>query len=178
MVMLAGFVLLAVVAVVGLRRGAASSRLGDVLVRLQDSTAQIRVRAAILALVGFVVLAGRFGLETILGAFVAGAVVGLIDRDSASHPHFRMKLEAVAFLRRQREAHDAARVGNHEVDRGGRAFFGGDDQVAFVFAVLVIDQHDHAAGLEFLDRFWNRAEWHSVYALGSVRLNCLMPCPR
>src|SRR5436309_6560753 len=44
-----------------------SRRLGTVLVRLQDTTAEIRVRAAVALLIAFVALAKRFGLETILG---------------------------------------------------------------------------------------------------------------
>ena len=48
-------------------------------------------------LVGFVALAAKLGLETILGAFLAGAVVGLVDRDITSHPHFRTKLEALGY---------------------------------------------------------------------------------
>jgi Kef-type K+ transport system membrane component KefB len=55
------------------------------------------VRAAVVLLVAFVVLAERFGLETILGAFLAGAVVGLVDRDTTSHPRFRAKLEALGY---------------------------------------------------------------------------------
>jgi len=39
----------------------------------------------------------EFGLESILGAFLAGVVVSIVDRDSASHPHFRTKLEAIGF---------------------------------------------------------------------------------
>jgi Kef-type K+ transport system membrane component KefB len=74
-----------------------SMRLGDVLVRLQDTTAEIRIRCAVVLLVAFTVLAERFGLETILGAFLAGAVVGLVDRDSSSHPHFRTKLDAIGY---------------------------------------------------------------------------------
>ena len=74
-----------------------SMRLGDVLVRLQDTTAEIRVRCAVVLLVAFTALAERFGLETILGAFLAGAIVGLVDRDSASHPHFRTKLKAIGY---------------------------------------------------------------------------------
>jgi Kef-type K+ transport system membrane component KefB len=70
---------------------------GDVLVRLQDTTAEIRVRFAVLLLVAFTVLAERFGLESILGAFLAGAVIGLVDRDASSHPHFRTKLEAIGY---------------------------------------------------------------------------------
>jgi Kef-type K+ transport system membrane component KefB len=72
-------------------------RLGEVLVRLQDTTAEIRVRFAVLLLVAFTALAERFGLESILGAFLAGAIVGLVDRDSASHPRFRAKLEAIGY---------------------------------------------------------------------------------
>jgi len=87
------------VAVTGLvvSGAARSMRLGQVLVRLQDTTAEIRVRFAVLLLVAFTVLAERFGLESILGAFLAGAIVGLVDRDSASHPNFRTKLDAIGY---------------------------------------------------------------------------------
>ena len=72
-------------------------RLGDVLLRLQDTTAEIRVRFAVVLLIAFTALAERFGLESILGAFLAGVVVSMVDRDSASHPRFRTKLEAIGF---------------------------------------------------------------------------------
>src|SRR5499427_910990 len=87
------------VAVTGLvvSGAARSMRLGQVLVRLQDTTAEIRVRCAVLLLVGFTFLAGKFGLESILGAFLAGAIVGLVDRDSSSHPRFRTKLDAIGY---------------------------------------------------------------------------------
>src|SRR6266496_4213676 len=87
------------VAVTGLvvSGAARSMRLGQVLIRLQDTTAEIRVRFAVLLLVAFTVLAERFGLESILGAFLAGAIVGLVDRDSASHPSFRIKLDAIGY---------------------------------------------------------------------------------
>jgi Kef-type K+ transport system membrane component KefB len=49
-------------------------------------------------LIGFTALADTVGLETILGAFAAGALLSLIDRDEAmTHPQFRLKLEAVGF---------------------------------------------------------------------------------
>ncbi|MGY1734064.1 cation:proton antiporter [Geodermatophilus sp. SYSU D01045] len=89
-------VLVAVLAVV-LGRVGMSIRLGDVLVRLQDTTAEIRVRLVVVLLFAFVVLAERLGLELLLGAFLAGALVGVLDRDSATHPHFRLKLEAIGF---------------------------------------------------------------------------------
>src|SRR5262249_19162775 len=75
-----------------------SMRLGRVLQLLQDTTAQIRVRAAFVLLIGFTALADSVGFETILGAFAAGALLSLIDRDQAmTHPLFRVKLDAVGF---------------------------------------------------------------------------------
>ncbi len=89
-----------VVALVGLAIAGVEHSIGlsRVLVRLQDTTAQIRVRAAFVLLIGFATLAQTVGLETILGAFAAGALLSLIDRDTAmTHPQFRIKLEAVGF---------------------------------------------------------------------------------
>lgn len=97
LVMLVLFALLVATAGVVVASAGRSQRIGAALVRLQDTTAEIRVRAAVVLLVAFVVLADQFGLETILGAFLAGAVVGLVDRDSSSHPRFRIKLEALGY---------------------------------------------------------------------------------
>ena len=88
-------VVLVGLAIAGFER---SMKLSGVLTRLQDTPAQIRVRAAFVLLIGFTALAKQVGLETILGAFVAGALVSLIDRDEAmTHPQFRLKLEAPGF---------------------------------------------------------------------------------
>lgn len=98
LVLLGGFT--ALVAAVGLAVAGArrSTPLSGVLVRLQDSTAQIRVRGAVLLLVGFAALAESFGLQTILGAFMAGVVLRIVDRDAtATHPHFRQKLEGIGY---------------------------------------------------------------------------------
>jgi len=49
-------------------------------------------------LVGFVAVAERLGLETILGAFLAGAILSIVDRDRMmTHEHFRLKVEALSF---------------------------------------------------------------------------------
>jgi Kef-type K+ transport system membrane component KefB len=97
--LLLGFLFLLAVAVVVVARGAQRSRrLRDDLLRLQDTTAQIRVRAAFALLVGFAAVAEQLGLEVILGTFIAGAVISLVDRDEVmTHPDFRRKLEAVGF---------------------------------------------------------------------------------
>jgi Kef-type K+ transport system membrane component KefB len=89
------FVLAVGVAVLGAER---STRISTTLLRLQDTTAEIRIRGAFLLLAVFVVLAERLGLEAILGAFLAGAIVKLVDRDQMmTHPEFRQKLEAVGY---------------------------------------------------------------------------------
>jgi Kef-type K+ transport system membrane component KefB len=86
-------------ALLGVVRGAErSARVREDLRRLQDTTAQIRVRAAVVVFVGFAALATELGLEVILGTFIAGAIVSLVDRDRVmTHPDFRRKLEAVGF---------------------------------------------------------------------------------
>src|ERR687890_2547258 len=68
------------------------------LLRLQDTTAQIRVRAALVLFVGFAAIAEQLGLEAILDAFIAGAIISLVDADEVmTHPGFRRKLEAIGF---------------------------------------------------------------------------------
>ena len=98
LILLVGFGL--VVLLVGLTIAGVehSLSLDRVLRRLQDTTAEIRVRAAFVLLIGFTALADTVGFETILGAFAAGALLSLIDRDKAmTHPELRVKLEAVGF---------------------------------------------------------------------------------
>jgi Kef-type K+ transport system membrane component KefB len=83
------------VTILGLER---SMRISETLLRLQDTTAEIRVRGAFLLLTIFVVLASKFGLEAILGAFLAGATLKLVDRDERmTHAFFHGKLEAIGF---------------------------------------------------------------------------------
>jgi len=86
--------LVGIVALV-LERSGRSMSLGGLLERLQDTTAQIRVRLAVVLLVALVAIAEHLGLESILGAFLAGALVGLVDRDASSHPRLRVKLDAI-----------------------------------------------------------------------------------
>src|SRR5262249_31950849 len=98
LVLLGGFVLVAagfLLAIVGAER---LTRLSEVLVRLQDTTAQIRVRGAFLLLIAFVALAERLRVQGILRAFLAGALLGVVDRDRMlPPPTFRVKLEAIGF---------------------------------------------------------------------------------
>jgi Kef-type K+ transport system membrane component KefB len=98
LVLLGLFVGFCAAVALAIARAGRSMRVMQALVRLQDTTAQIRVRGAFLLLATFVVLASRLGLEAILGAFLAGAILKLVDRDEAmTHPRFRAKLEAAGF---------------------------------------------------------------------------------
>jgi len=97
-VLLVGFVVFVLAVGLAIRGLERSMRVSETLLRLQDTTAEIRVRGAFLLLAVFVVLASRFGLEAILGAFLAGATLKLVDRDEAmTHAFFHGKLEAVGF---------------------------------------------------------------------------------
>jgi Kef-type K+ transport system membrane component KefB len=52
----------------------------------------------VLLLIGFVALAERFGLQTILGAFLAGVILRIVDPEAtATHPHFRLKLKGIGY---------------------------------------------------------------------------------
>jgi Kef-type K+ transport system membrane component KefB len=98
LVLLGSFVLLAIAFAFAVLRVERSMRFSPVLLRLQDTTAQIRVRGAFMLLAAFVALAEGFGLEVILGAFLAGVILRLVDRDRMMmHPQFRQKLEAIGF---------------------------------------------------------------------------------
>jgi len=98
LILLAGFVLVIALVVLGVRRLERLTRLSTLLVRLQNTTAEIRVRASILLLIAFTALAQQLGLQTILAAFLAGAALRLIDQDQLrTHPNFSVKLEAIGF---------------------------------------------------------------------------------
>jgi Kef-type K+ transport system membrane component KefB len=66
--------------------------------RLEDRSAQLRVRATLALALSFGVLAFRFGFASILGSFAAGLLVRMIDLSGhAPHPQFQTKLEGIGF---------------------------------------------------------------------------------
>jgi Kef-type K+ transport system membrane component KefB len=92
------FGLVCVVAGAAIAAGARVPSLSAALLRLQDTTAQIRVRGAFVLLMAFSIIAQRFGLEAILGTFLAGMLLKLADRDDAmTHSHFHEKLTEAGF---------------------------------------------------------------------------------
>jgi Kef-type K+ transport system membrane component KefB len=75
-----------------------SMRLTGVIIRLADTSAQIRVRLTVLLVAGLALAAQMLGFEAILGAFLAGLLVRALDPDPvATHPLYPVKLEAVGY---------------------------------------------------------------------------------
>ncbi len=71
-------------------------RVAELLERSLHATSQLPVRLAMLLLGGMVVLADELGVNLLLGAFAAGALVGLVSRGPDAEP-FRHKLDALGF---------------------------------------------------------------------------------
>jgi Kef-type K+ transport system membrane component KefB len=65
--------------------------------RLDETSSQVRVRFAVVVLLGAAVLASSFGFESILGTFLAGALLAVVIRGDQHEHAFRGKIEAVGF---------------------------------------------------------------------------------
>ena len=75
-----------------------TGRMGRILTSLDDTASQLRVRGAFLVLLIFAGLAHGFGVDTLLGAFVAGVVLRLADGDDRPNIEvFKAKLDAIGF---------------------------------------------------------------------------------
>ncbi len=87
------------------------------------------------------------------------------DRDGERRAEARLvplrhlrQAELLAALAGEAETDEAAGVRGHEVDRLLRRELGGDDEVALVLAIGIVDDDDHPAGADVLDRFLDRRE--------------------
>jgi Kef-type K+ transport system membrane component KefB len=80
----------------GLRAASSRGAVGRLIERLAGAPTELRVRGSFALLLAFVALAGEFGLEVILGAFVAGAIVSslAIERE---HPLYHVKIDAIGY---------------------------------------------------------------------------------
>ena len=75
-----------------------TGRMSRVLSALDDTTSQLRVRGAFVVLLIFAGLAHGFGVDSLLGAFVAGVVLRAADRDDRPNVEvFKAKLDAIGF---------------------------------------------------------------------------------
>jgi Kef-type K+ transport system membrane component KefB len=95
LVSLGGVAVLAVALSLGTRLVRPTSRLASVIALGQHETAQITLRGAILLLLTLIAVTGRFHLDAVLGAFLAGVVLRRWAGPSA--PVLDSKLDAVGY---------------------------------------------------------------------------------
>jgi len=96
-----------------------------------------------------------------------GAVHRGIDR------RHKGKIKLVATLFGERQADQSAAKFRHEVDGFRSDFFGSEGKIAFVLAVFVVDQDDHAPLADFFDGFFDGAESIGWIRHGSVSRNSI-----
>lgn len=98
LVLLGLFVALVVTAGLALSGLSHWTRAAATLARLERTSAQLGIRLAMAVLVGFAALATALGLETILGVFIAGLVLRMVDHEEhLIHSEFRLKMEAIGY---------------------------------------------------------------------------------
>ena len=95
---LVGFAAVTAVVWLGLRRLYRHPSLAERMETLEGGTAQLGIRLAVLLLGVFLAMSSRFGLETILGAFVAGIILGdLRHHERGQEAGFWPKVDAIGF---------------------------------------------------------------------------------
>ena len=95
LLLLAVLIILVVFAATRIER---SMWISGVMNRLADTSAQIRIRLSVLLVVGLGALATHLGFEAILGAFIAGGILRLVDADAEhKHPLFHPKLDGIGY---------------------------------------------------------------------------------
>jgi hypothetical protein len=105
--------------------------------------------------------------RAILRRDAGGDALGGLDRDGeggavlrlvVAHHQGQVELAAAGFG--QRQADQSASPLGHEIDGFRRDVFSGEHEVAFIFAILLVDQDHHAAGAHVGDDIENRADAH------------------
>ncbi|MFD5571266.1 cation:proton antiporter [Streptomyces cadmiisoli] len=98
LLLLLGLACLAVLVVVVSVRAGRSMAVSRTVVEMADTSAQVRIRLTMVLVVGLSAIALHLGFEAILGAFVAGVVLRLVDPDAnRTHPQFHVKLEGLGY---------------------------------------------------------------------------------
>jgi len=89
----------AAVAFLASRKGTWRRRVDEVLFRLQDSSAQLRVRVAMALMIALLVVSESLKFDAILGSFLAGALLSAVTDPAREEEfgHVRHKLEGIGF---------------------------------------------------------------------------------
>jgi len=96
-----------------------------------------------------------------LGRFDRHREIGA-ERSTVLRGHHRQG-QRVAALLGQRQANQAARMADHEIDRFRCDEVGGKHQVAFVFTVLFVDENDHAPCAQLGNDFLGAGDRHTGF---------------
>ena len=117
---------------------------------------------------------GLHGACAVSGRDTGGDTLSRLDGDgefgakagAVARRHQR-QLKGFAALACHRHADQAAGETSHEIDVLGSHAFGGDDDVALVFPVLVIHEDDHLAGSNIFDQFFSGVQSHGGHSFYS-----------
>ncbi|MCY1431480.1 hypothetical protein D9M71_474500 [compost metagenome] len=111
---------------------------------------------------------GGHGAGAIGGGDTGGHADGGLDghgERGAEHAavarHHLLQAQAFAVFVGQGQADQATGFTGHEADCLGCAAVGGQQQVAFVFPVFIVDQQDHFAEAVIFDDFFDAVEGHA-----------------
>lgn len=74
-----------------------TAKVREILDKGHETSAQTAIRLTILVLIGLLALADHFGLDTVLGAFVAGIIVGQYAPSEKGKTQLHHKIEGIAF---------------------------------------------------------------------------------
>jgi hypothetical protein len=80
--------------------------------------------------------------------------------DRAVLSHHRRKVEALGVFRGDRHADEPTAMRGEEIDLLGRDEIGGENEIAFVFAILFVDEDGHPPGFQVGDEIGNGAQGH------------------
>jgi hypothetical protein len=107
------------------------------------------------------------GARAVVRRDAGGDALGRLDRDGEVRVVRRgvvadhgPQAELARALLGEREAQQAARLAHHEVHVLRPHHLRGHHDVAFVLAVLVVEDHDHAAGADVVEDFGDGVETH------------------
>ena len=87
----------------------------------------------------------------------------------------RRQLQLLAALGGQREADQPAPEARHEIDRVGRHVISRDHEIAFVLAILFVDEQDHPARPQFVDDLQRAGERHRASVKSNARRSASAP---
>ncbi len=111
------------------------------------------------------------GGHAVGGGGVDGHGEGGLHRLGVVVDHLR-QTQPVQFLALHGRADQAAALAHHEGDDLGGHLLGGDDEVALVLAVLVVDDHDGAARGDVGDGLLDGVEREVLDRFGAVQNGC------